>query len=336
MMPLTKAETAPSMTDIPQSELEAAIAALRVDHSRLAVRLSRVDHSVQTECAGLNLRLHYPALRQGRATIKELVDVISRHLIQFCLHRGHVTNTMGDYANAAPHEVMLRFAALQQEAVDLFKKAHEVTHRSGEAGELILHLLTEWVLEAPQILAKMSLKTSSEVAVHGADGVHVRFCPETGKLQVYWGEAKIHKDLSGAIRAAAESIASTLEEGKASHELNLVRRHLDLSGLSPAGRTAMIRFLDPFEPESNEREDVVTCLIAFDFAAFDEVAVDPAKADARFGELAVARLREVAPKLAAAFSERGLSNVPVEMFLLPVPSVDQLRNLFQSRIGWNS
>ncbi|WP_223252149.1 Hachiman antiphage defense system protein HamA [Paracoccus mutanolyticus] len=40
---------------------------------------------------------------------------------------------------------------------------------SGEGGELLLYLLTERFLGLPQILCKMSLKTSAHY--HGADGV---------------------------------------------------------------------------------------------------------------------------------------------------------------------
>lgn len=137
------------------------------------------------------------------------------------------------------------FEVLRQEAFDLFKRAHVATNRNGEAGELILYLLTEWLLEAPQIVAKMSLKTNTEMPVHGADGAHVRYCAATGRLYIYWGEAKLYGSLDQAITEAAKSIAESLDDKKIKHEITLVKRHLDLSGLKPDAK-AMLDFLDPY------------------------------------------------------------------------------------------
>src|SRR3546814_10487872 len=63
---------------------------------------------------------------------------------------------------------------LNQRALALFKRVRKASNRSGEAGELLLYLLTEWILGAPQIIAKMGLKTNPQMPVHGSDGVHVR------------------------------------------------------------------------------------------------------------------------------------------------------------------
>ena len=52
-------------------------------------------------------------------------------------------------------------------------KFRDVYVNKGELGELILYTFLEGNLQAPKILSKMSLKTSSNMFVNGADGVHL-------------------------------------------------------------------------------------------------------------------------------------------------------------------
>lgn len=314
--------------------LDAALAALKRDLTKLAANLGAIEHTVKTECAGLTLRLHFPAFRQRKPMVVELIDAVSLHIINFCLPRSQVNEVQALYKELPVDEFMQRVEQMRQEAFDLFKRAHQKTNRNGEAGELILYLLTEWLLDAPQIIAKMSLKTSSEMAVHGADGVHVRYCTDTGQLFVYWGEAKLYQDIGSAITAAAESIAESLREEKVKHEITLVKRFLNLSDLETSAKSALLELLDPFGSQTTNRHDVVTCLIAFDFDGFAQAEGAAGDAEAEFRKLALANLHEAAPKIAAALKDKSMAHQAVEMFIIPVPSVARMRELFQDKIGW--
>lgn len=315
-------------------ELEDALAALKRDLSRLSVNLSTIGHLVETECSALTLRLHYPTFRQRKPMVSELIDAVSMHVVNFCLPRKHVADVHDLYGKVGSEEFAQRFETLRQEAFDLFKRAHIATNRNGEAGELILYLLTEWLLGAPQIIAKMSLKTNTEMPVHGADGVHVRYCPDTSRLYVYWGEAKLYQDIGEAIAEASKSIATSLEDEKVKHEISLVKRYLDFSGLSNPAKAAMLSMLDPFGTGYANRHDVVSCLIAFDFDAFAATQALEGDVEEMFRKLALTKLEEVAPKIALALKDKDMAHQPVEMFIIPVPSVARLRELFQDKIGW--
>jgi hypothetical protein len=266
--------------------------------------------------------------------ISELVDTISTYIVNFCLPRQQVAELNEQYGKVSPDEFTTMFEMLRQEAFDLFKRAHVATNRNGEAGELMLYLLTEWLLEAPQIVAKMALKTNTEMPVHGADGVHVRYCSVTGRLYIYWGEAKLYGNLDQAITEAVKSIAESLDEKKIKHEITLVKRHLDLSGLKPNAKKAMLDFLDPYGSGYANRHDVISCLVAFDFDAFAAALACEADAEEEFSQLALSKLEEVAPKIAKALKVKGIGHQEVEMFIIPVPSVAKLRDLFQDKIGW--
>jgi hypothetical protein len=281
------------------------------------------------------LRLHFPSIRQGTATVYELVDAIAHFLTSFSLPRSQIMAVDALYGEISVDEFKLKFSQMSETARALFRRANETTNRNGEAGELLLYLLTEWILEAPQLIAKMSLKTNRDVPVHGADGVHVRYCPETSRLFLYWGEAKFYANVNEAISAASASFAAALSPEKLNHELNLVQRNIDFSGLGDTSKAALLRYLDPFDEAYNERHDIITCLIGFNFNAFDTIAkgnVDTAERD--FVALALDQLATLASTLSTALKTANLETQKFEIFFFPVPSVQELRDLFQAKIGW--
>ena len=71
-------------------ELEAALAALRRDYSKLTSRFRALEHSVTCDCEGVILRLYFPTFRQGKATIHELVEAIAHFLVPFALPRSDI------------------------------------------------------------------------------------------------------------------------------------------------------------------------------------------------------------------------------------------------------
>jgi hypothetical protein len=317
------------------ADLKSAFAALSKDYGSLTARVRALGHSVICTCSGVTLRLYFPAFRQSKPTLSELVDAIAVYLVHFALPRSEVEALTALYKTIDAAEFMKRYSLLESRARALFIRANETTARNGEAGELLLYLLTEWILDAPQLIAKMSLKTNPSMPVHGADGIHVRYSEKDQKLLLYWGESKLHANVGNAIAAAAKSISEALEPDKLKHEIDLVQQNISFSGLQPAEKEALLRYLNPFEEKYNERLDVTTCLVGFNFDGFAKVAaVDPKQAEAEFRSLAEAELAKVAPTLAKALTNKGLATQPIEIFFLPLPSVSDFRDLFQQKIGW--
>lgn len=316
-------------------DLDAVLAALRRDYSKLGPRIRELQHEVACECSGVTLRLHFPAFRQGKPTVHELVELAWLHLTTFALTRKEIDAVSALQSTLPFEDLLLKTTQLTDAAAKLFIKAHKATNRNGEAGELLLYLLTEWILGAPQVIAKMTLKTNPQMPVHGADGVHVRYCSETARLFLYWGESKMYGDVGAAITAAAKSIGKSLKPDELGHELQLVQRNIDFTGLDADGKEALLRYLDPHEEEYNARKDVITCLIGFDFDGFQKAsAAGEQGAEDAFRALAKEQLEVVAPDVAAALTAAGLDSQDVELFFFPLPAVQDFRDLFQARIGW--
>ena len=65
-------------------DLDEFISVLRKDYSKLAIRIRELTHSVQCDCDGVTLRLHFPAINQGKATIWELINAILDYVTSIC------------------------------------------------------------------------------------------------------------------------------------------------------------------------------------------------------------------------------------------------------------
>jgi hypothetical protein len=325
-----------STSNSTEPELADILASLRKDYTSLSARIRSLEHSITCECEGVSLRLHYPSFRAAESTVHDLTESVFLYLTPFALSRLEIAEVDSLYGKLTADEFRLKTVRLQQKAVRLFKLAQKATNRNGEAGELLLYLLTEWVLEAPQILAKMALKTNSQMAVHGPDGVHVRFDPATQQLHFLCGESKIYSDLDKGVAAAITSIEEALDEEKLKFELELVERNIALTALGDEAKAALIRYLDPFEEESNQRVTVTTCLIAFDFDAYAKVqGLKSAEVEVKFAEAAHLKLSELASRLARGLKKAGLEHHTIEFFFFPLPSVAEFRDLFQGKIGWS-
>lgn len=137
--------------------------------SRLSPRIKHLSY--QTDACGdrINVRCSYIAFRDGLPTFDDFIEVIADHIIPFCLPRREIREAQALIARAKDDHVEAGriMTRLSEKARSLFIKAKQGSHRSGEAGEIVLYLLTEWLLHVPQVVSKMYLKTNTQMPVHG-------------------------------------------------------------------------------------------------------------------------------------------------------------------------
>jgi hypothetical protein len=250
----------------------------------------------------------------GAPRVDELSRRLAAEVIDFCIPRSRIEDAkralLADGAT-------LPFARLQQEARDLFTSLAN----SGEGGELLLYMLLEVVIRIPQVLCKMPLKTSSQMHVHGADGVHAQAKPDGG-LALYWGESKLYASAADAVRECLDSLAGFLLDGPQGRrrDMLLLRDHAELE--DDALTRALRAFFDEDDPRSARVEYRGACLVGFDHDDYPDVRT----ADADVQE----QLRSAVDDWAATIGRRvglsKLSTVELEVFCVPFPSVAAFRS----------
>lgn len=296
----------------------------RVSESDLDGLLVTVGDPVGLNETKANCRCHFIA-RDGndRPRVNALAKTLAKHAVAFCIPRSRIAEAAAHYADTESPE---KFSELESQARSLFTKLK----KSGEGGELLLYLLLEAVLGTPQVLCKMPLKTSTEMHVHGADGVHARLLPN-GNLALYWGESKLYASANGAIDACFESIAPyLLDEGgtdATERDLMLVRENVDAG--DPDVTAALARYFED-EAAAAKVEFRGACLVGFSLDDYPHPFGDDGKT---IREQVATAISEWQGRIAGQIGERKLEAFEIEVFCVPLPSVDDFRKALQERLG---
>lgn len=214
-------------------------------------------------------------------------------------------------------------AALNQKARTLFT----TVSKTGEPGEVLLYLMTQSILKLPQAIAKMSLKTNSQLHYNGADGVHLGYDNENQKLNIYWGEAKLYQNHGEAIKNCFESLAPFLAANESHRIRDIDLLTSNISTFEEPFANALINYLDPDHPLYNSLEFKGVCLIGFDYTKYPKE--QRIKKQHQVLSEILKDLEGWINKLKTAISgHQDLNNMVIEVFVLPFPSVSEFRSSF--------
>jgi hypothetical protein len=192
--------------------------------------------------------------------------------------------------------------------------------------------MAEAVFGLAQILCKMSLKTSSEVHYHGADGVYAE-ARDDGGLNIYWAESKIYDSATDAIRECLKSLAPFLTQPDGADAMRqgdilLVNEFANFTDerLVQGLRLA----LDPNQPTSLTTKHCGFALIAFDCEGYTCDAEPTLQQIERAlqGELPKWK-RNVLNRL----THENLSRFDVHFICVPIPSAEKFREYFLQQLG---
>jgi hypothetical protein len=156
----------------------------------------------------------------------ELIELLADQLHYFALSRTEVKKLV----DAGKFRTLTDKAkGLLRNHLDIKKNDSSSSKETegGELGEILLYCLLESHLNAPKILTKLELKTSNQMFVNGADGVHLLKLNDKD-YQLIFGESKLNSDLQQGIYKAFESIGKLLSQkgGKKDFEIELVSSQL--------------------------------------------------------------------------------------------------------------
>ncbi|CDU07952.1 conserved hypothetical protein [Vibrio coralliirubri] len=98
----------------------------------------------------------------------------------------------------------------------------------GDYGELLLFVLLSSFYAVPKFVTKARLRSTTREQIKGFDCAH--FSVDKGKVVLWLGEAKFHKDLSGAISSAYSSLQDHLNDSeRIKSELKLLGGEIEIN-----------------------------------------------------------------------------------------------------------
>ncbi|MGE0470919.1 MAG: DUF1837 domain-containing protein [Nitrospira sp.] len=296
-------------------------------------RIKIAKKNWKSEKLKLSGDFYYLSFCDSVPTIEEFVKFLYWRTVPFCLPRSERADLEKQFQITKDYRYLHE---LLDRARDLFIRAKAAQATTGEPGELILYVLLEAFLGAPQIACKMYLKTNANVPVHGADSIHIRYDNSSETLRLYWGESKLYGDLGESLSEALSSIKAftTPVNGLAPRErdVHILKDHTNVD--DPKIRAAILNYFDPYCEESNKRVEVFACLSAFDYPFLSKCGdLSKDTVEKEFLVQYEKRIKTACALFEKKVKEAGLSNLSFYLFLLPFKSVNELRDLFFQKMG---
>lgn len=303
--------------------VEEFVALARGREDSLIEFLPPFEEAVMVPNTSTLVRTHFLAHdANGVPAVEQLAGAMAAAILDFCIPRSKIERALAEFEETRSSAAIV---SLQEQARNLFVKSES----SGEGGELLLFLLLERVLQRPQLISKMALKTNTEMHVHGSDGIHASLADD-GVLDVYWGESKLYKSSSDAFRDCFDSIAPYLRadgEANRKQDLLLVRDHLNVTQVELAAH--LLEYFDETNPKSLKARWNGVCLVGFNHDNYPNIALlDEAQHLAV--SKSVARWHETVGRRLEEFEIVGVN---IDLFCVPMPDVADLRARVLKRMG---
>ncbi len=314
--------------------LDELLSAINGDHSGFNARLREAPYVWSEDGLTVSGKFFYLAFRDGHHTLDEFAQVIYQSIIPFCISRKERREKGDKFKETNEYRYMHE---LTDKARDLFIKAKESKKTSGEPGELILFMLLEEFLKAPQLACKMSLKTSEHMPVHGSDAIHIARGSRADSICLIWGESKIYKQLSNALDEVCNSISAFLteKEGRTARDrdIDIIMEHMNIE--DPDWREVLLEYFDPYSEQGNKREEAYACFVGFDYAGiYNQLqTMSASEREEFFKKEYLMRIETACQLFGQKLKDKGLLGLRINYFLIPFPSVEDLRTKFFNHLG---
>lgn len=265
----------------------------------------------------------------GNYRLDDLIDYIEYKVLEYSIPKDEIDSASEYLKN---YGSPMKINALQNKAKKLFTELKN----TGEGGEILLYILTQEYLKIPQLLSKMSLKTSSGVHYHGADGIHFNIDSVNNKLDLYWAESKMYADLSSAISSCFESIKSFLLDPQGCNsaqerDLTLITSNISHNINNKTFEDYIVRFFDKDDQFSNQIEYKGICFIGFDSDKYPSED-DISKTHAEIRKEIESQLDNWYSKLSKGIKKHtNLELKEIHIFLMPFRKVEDFRDEFLKR-----
>ena len=254
----------------------------------------------------------------GVPRLKVLAQQLANQIVNYCIPRTEIQKV----GQLSPDRQIPEITRLANEAARLFTQTQINT---GEGAELLLYTLLEKGLQIPQILSKMSLKTSTEMQYHGADGVHAKLL-DNGDLAVYWGEAKLYESVAKAMTDCMDSIAPYLLGNAHEQDVFLIRHYADAGNAEVTAR--LLEYFNDKSVLSANVEMRGACLIGFAHENYPKLPREEVSVKAELDKAIIGWVKSMRNRL----GNRSLTGHAVEVFFFPMPSIGEFRRAIKAEL----
>ena len=265
----------------------------------------------------------------GNPRTKDLIEFIATKIVDYSIPK-KMLDEAREYMNETNSSA--KILDLRKKATTLFTGLN----KTGEFGEMMLYILAQEVLKLPQLISKMSLKTSGNVHYHGADGVHVKYEESDDSLSLYWGESKVEKTAYSALNNCFESLKGFLldtigNDATQARDLQLITSNITDNTNNSKLEDLLVRYFDLDDDLSNKLNYKGVCFVGFDSSKYPnnplELTMDELKES--FEEKINSWLNTTG---ASIKKHLNLERFEIHVFILPFPSVQDMRDHFLSTI----
>jgi hypothetical protein len=295
-------------------------------NSRLAEVVSHInltDTSTICHCYCLKVDAN------NNLRLNDLIDFIDEKILEYAIPKKEIDEAR-DYLQQTNSTA--KIVRLRKKAEGLFTDLE----KTGEGGEILLYILVQEFLKIPQLISKMSLKTSGQLHYQGADGVHVNYDSITSTLNLYWGESKMYSNMNDAMGKCMESLKGFLLDPQSSgsvqeRDLQLITANISANVNDPDLEDALVRYFDKDDDMSNSIVYKGLCFIGFDIGNYPadkiqkttEVVVEEIKKEIQaWQDTLVKKIK----------NHTNLELKEIHVFLLPFPSVAEFRRIYLETI----
>ena len=278
----------------------------------------------QAYCYGLKLD------GQGNPRTKDLIEFVASKLIDYSIPK-----KLQDEAKE-----QLNKTGSTSKIIELGKRAKHLftdLEKTGEFGEILLYILVQEILELPQLISKMSLKTSGQLHYQGADGIHVKFDDKDNSLSLYWGESKMEQTISSGLKNCFESLKSFLldtygHDSTQTRDLHLITSNIGDNLNNPELENILVRYFDLDDDLSNKLKYKGVCFVGFDSKNYPKSPLEKSTK-----ELIESFQLEISNWLKSSGKQikkhPNLEKFEIHLFLIPFPSVQEFRTHFLKTIA---
>lgn len=318
--------------DVPEIDrIEKALDSLLIQtKGEIYTRIEQVSFDVEIDST--QAKCHCYCLKSdgnGNLRMEDLVDYLDMRIVDYAIPKKEI-----DEANQYSQDTgsSAKFMSLRKKVQGLFTDLK----KTGEGGEMLLYILAQEVLKLPQLISKMSLKTSGKLHYQGADGIHVSYDTTTDSLNLYWGESKMHKTIGTGISECFESLNGYLLDNYSysstqERDLDLITGNISSNVNDSALEDLLVRYFDKDDEFSNKLVYKGVCFIGYDYDKYPSSSISKTMDELK-KEIETELIKHYKSISTNIKKYTNLDTKEIHVFLMPFPSVESFREYYLNTI----